>query len=116
MKIKWSDELHRLKCESDGVSDRLRPHLDWISNIELTGITNKTRTKDQCKLRRNSMQSEKDRVDRIEKELQDICKEAPQLEADPAADCVRNCLDLWCDVNARLKKIEMESEESTKYR
>lgn len=111
MKIKWSDELHRLKCEADGVSDRLGTNVEWLNNIDLTGITNKTRTKDQCKLRRNSMQSEKDRVDRIERELQEICKEVPQLECDPAAESIRNSVELWNDIFARLKKIEKDCEE-----
>lgn len=111
MKIKWSDELHRLKCESDGVLDRLGTNVEWLNTIDLIGITNKSRTKDQCKLRRNSMQSEKDRVDRIERELQEICKEFPQLGSDPASESVRNCIELWNDVYGRFKKIERDCEE-----
>ena len=106
MRIKWSDELHRLKCEADGVSDRLSSHVKWMNNLELTGSNKNRDTRDQCKLRRSSIQSEKDRVDRIERELGEICKELPSLESDPATESVRSCLELWSEVNSRLKKIE----------
>ncbi|XP_054164235.1 dystrophin-like [Oppia nitens] len=97
-------EVNRIHNETDAMNRVLETHNKWLQSTE-TSINNSgelPKLVDQCKLRLKSMQTQKEKVQKITDDMHRLCSDLPTGTSDSYINDIKKFISHWDETNKKI--------------
>ncbi|CAG2119985.1 unnamed protein product, partial [Medioppia subpectinata] len=97
-------EVNRIHSESDAMTRVLETHHKWLETAEeaINKAEELPKLLDQSKLRLKSMQSQKEKVQKITEDVLRLCVEIPSSSTDSAINDIKSFISFWDETNKKI--------------